>query len=145
MIKAVQYFNFHNAIEVLDFYEQHLGAKIITKTMGDDEMFKDMPEEYKMPDDIAKQFVMNAEFEILGERFMVSDTMGQREISNEGTSVCFTFDGSDEADVKAATDFFNNAVAAGCKVAMPLGPTEWSKLYGYFNDPFGVTWMINAC
>ncbi|RIM07845.1 VOC family protein, partial [Staphylococcus cohnii] len=27
---------------------------------------------------------------------------------------------------------------------MPLDKTEWSELYGMFNDPFGVTWMINA-
>ncbi|WP_331466719.1 glyoxalase/bleomycin resistance/extradiol dioxygenase family protein [Macrococcoides goetzii] len=145
MIKAVQYFNFHNSLEVLDFYEKHLGAKIINKTMGDDEIFRDMPEEYKMPEEVAKQFVMNAEFEILGQRFMISDSWGQREVNNEGTSVCFTFDGNDEEDVKQATDFYHKAIEAGCKEAMPLGQTEWSKLYGYFNDPFGVTWMINAC
>lgn len=144
MIKAVPYFNFHNTLEVLDFYEQHLGAKIISKTLGDDEMFKDMPDEFKMPDDVAKQFVMNAEFEIFAERFMVSDTWGQKEVSNEGTSVCFTFDGNNEEEIKAATKFYNKAIAAGCKEEMPLGQTEWSKLYGHFKDPFGVTWMINA-
>ncbi|MCG7418867.1 VOC family protein [Macrococcoides goetzii] len=144
MIKAVPYFIFHNTLEVLDFYEQHLGAKIISKTLGDDEMFKDMPDEFKMPDDVAKQFVMNAEFEIFAERFMVSDTWGQKEVSNEGTSVCFTFDGNNEEEIKAATEFYNKAIAAGCKEEMPLGQTEWSKLYGHFKDPFGVTWMINA-
>ncbi|WP_414044059.1 VOC family protein [Macrococcus sp. EM39E] len=144
MIKAVPYFNFHNTLEVLDFYEQHLGAKIISKTLGDDEMFKDMPADFKMPEDVAKQFVMNAEFEIFGERFMVSDTWGQKAVSNEGTSVCFTLDGNNEEEIKAATKFYNKAVAAGCKEEMPLGQTEWSKLYGHFNDPFGVTWMINA-
>ncbi|WP_338061514.1 glyoxalase/bleomycin resistance/extradiol dioxygenase family protein [Staphylococcus ratti] len=145
MIKSVSYFNFENALEALNFYEAKLGAEVVSKTMGDDEMFKDLPEEYKMPKDVAKRFVMNAEFKILGETFMVSSTRDERPISNEGTNVCFTFDGSNDADVKAATDFYKRAIEAGCEETMPLGETEWSKLYGMFKDPYGVTWMINAC
>ncbi|WP_232508190.1 VOC family protein [Macrococcoides bohemicum] len=108
-------------------------------------MFKDMPEKYKMPEEVAKQFVINAEFEILGERLMICDSWGQHEVNNEGISICFTFDGNNEEDVKKVKDFYHKAIEVGCKEVMPLGQTEWSKLYGYFNDPFGVTWMINAC
>lgn len=145
MIKAVTYFNFGNALEALTFYEEKLGAEIVSKTMGDDEMFKNLPEEYKMPDEVAKRFVMNAEFKILGQHFMVSSTQGERPVNNEGMNVCFTFDGNDEEDVKAATTFYQRALDAGCQETMPLGETEWSKLYGMFQDTFGVTWMINAC
>nr|WP_243720560.1 hypothetical protein [Macrococcus goetzii] len=45
-------------------------------------MFKDMPEKYKMPEEVAKQFVINAEFEILGERLMISDSWGHRFVSH---------------------------------------------------------------
>ncbi|WP_240664065.1 glyoxalase/bleomycin resistance/extradiol dioxygenase family protein [Macrococcus sp. DPC7161] len=145
MIKAVPYFNFANALEVLNFYEEKFGAEIVSKTMGDDEMFKDLPEEFKMPEDVAKRFVMNAEFKLLGQTFMISSTMGEREVNNEGVNVCFTFDGSNDIEVKVATEFFDRAVAAGSEVTMPLGPTEWSKLYGMFKDPYGISWMINAC
>ena len=76
---------------------------------------------------------------------MISDSWGQHEVNNEGISVCFTFDGNNEEDVKKVKDFYHKVIEVGCKEVMPLGQTEWSKLYGYFNDPFGVTWMINAC
>ncbi|ULG74582.1 VOC family protein [Macrococcus brunensis] len=144
MFKAVTYFNFAHFLEALDFYKNKLGARIINQTMGDDEMFKDMPAEYKMPDEVAKRFVMNAEFELLGERFMVSDTMGQRPVNNEGVNVCFTFDGNDAEAVEKAEAFFQQAIAAGCEETMPLGATEWTKLYGMFKDPFGITWMVSA-
>lgn len=47
MIKAVTYFNFGNALEALTFYEEKLGAEIVSKTMGDDEMFKNLPKNTK--------------------------------------------------------------------------------------------------
>lgn len=145
MIKSVSYFNFANALEALTFYETKFGAEIVSKTMGDDDMFKDLPSEYKMPHDVAKRFVMNAEFKILGETFMMSSTRGEQPISNEGTNICFTFDGNNEKELNEATEFFKRAIDAGCNEVMPLGATEWSKLYGMFQDPYGVTWMINAC
>lgn len=145
MINAVTYLNFPNALEALTFYKEKFGASIINQTMGDDEMFKDLPPEYKMPEEIAKQFVMNAEFELLGQRFMVSDTMGQRSVTHEGISICFTFDGSSDEETKEVTSFFERAIEAGSEITMPLGATEWTKLYGMFKDPFGITWMVNAC
>lgn len=102
-------------------------------------MFTDMPEEFQ----VDKNFTMNASFKVLGETFYCSDTWKNKKIDNSGAIVTFTFDHSNEADKQQAIDFFNNAIAAGCEEAMPLGKTEWSELYGMFNDPFGVTWMIN--
>ncbi|GGB06707.1 glyoxalase/bleomycin resistance/extradiol dioxygenase family protein [Macrococcus hajekii] len=145
MFKAVTYFNFSNALEALQFYENKLGAKVITQTMGDDDMFKGMPDEYKVPQEVASKFVMNAEFVLLGNRFMVSDTMGQRPVNNEGVNICFTFDANDTKEIEKATAFYNQAIEAGCEATMPLGQTEWTKLYGMFKDPYGVTWMVNAC
>lgn len=139
-MKAVQYFNFQNSLAALNFYEKHLGATNIQRVSGDNEMFNDMPEEFQVPPD----FTMNASFEILGERFYCSDTWKNKKIDNSGAIVTFTFDHSNEADKAAAQAFFDKAVEAGCEVTMPLGATEWSEFYGMFNDPFGVTWMINA-
>lgn len=141
-MQAVQYLNFNHTNEVLDFYQTYLDANIITKIMGDDEMFKDSPDEYRMPEEIAKQFVMNSQFEILGQPFMASDTWEQRPVNNEGAIVAFVADTDQEAE--ALISFFNKASQApGCQITMPLGKTEWAKQYGMFIDPFGVTWMIN--
>lgn len=139
-MKAVQYFNFQNSLAALNFYEEHFGATDIQRVGGDHEMFANMPEEYQVDAD----FTMNASFNILGETFYCSDTWKNKKIDNSGAIVTFTFDGSNEAEKEKAKAFFDKAVEAGCEVTMPLGKTEWSDFYGMFNDPFGVTWMVNA-
>lgn len=144
MFNAVQYFNYSNALEALEFYEKNFGAKIINKAMADDNMFSDSLEEMGMAEEEAGTFVMNAEFEILGQHFMASSTWGQKEIDNEGASMCFTFDGKNDEAVNMARDFYNRAVEAGCKVDMELGPTEWTEFFASVRDPYGITWMLSA-
>src|SRR5699024_6208910 len=130
-MKSAQYFNFENSLAALDLYEKNLGATDIQRIGGDHEMVKDMPEEFQ----INKKFTKTASFNVLGETFYCSDTWKNKKIDNSGAIVTFTFDHSNEADKQLAIDFFNNAIAAGCEEAMPLGKTEWSELYGMFNDP----------
>ncbi|WP_411843317.1 VOC family protein [Salinicoccus sp. HZC-1] len=144
MFKAVQYFNFSNALEALEFYQKNFGARIISKSMADNEMFRESLEHMGMSLDEAENFVMNAEFEILGQHFMASSTWKQKEIDNEGASICFTFDGKDNEAVEKAKDFYGRAVEAGCKVDMELGPTEWTELFASIRDPYGISWMLSA-
>ena len=144
MIKAVTYFNFENSLEALEYYKNNFNAEVVTRTMGNDPIFRDMPDEYKMPEEVAKKFVMNAEFNILGKTFMVSDTMGNEPINNEGVNVCFTFDGDNDVERERITEFFYKAIERGCEEVMPLDKTEWTDLYGMFKDPFGITWMVSA-
>ncbi|MCI2804311.1 VOC family protein [Staphylococcus pettenkoferi] len=139
-MRAIQYFNFRNSLAALNFYEKHLGATNIRRVGGDDARFQDMPDDYKVDDD----FTMHASFDIMGETFYCSDTYKHRKIDNSGAIVSLTFDYDDEADRQRAIDFYGRAIEGGCEASIPLGETAWSKLYGIFNDPFGVTWMINA-
>jgi PhnB protein len=37
---------------------------------------------------------------------------------------------------------FNQAVAAGCEVSMPVADQFWGDRYGYVKDPFGFAWGI---
>ena len=46
--------------------------------------------------------------------------------------------------VPEADPVFNQAVAAGAKVAMPLKDQFWGDRYGQITDPFGHTWSIGA-
>lgn len=144
MFKAISYLSSNRANEMLDFYVEHFDAVVTSKVMGDDKMFEGAPEEFKMPEEVAKNFVMNASFEINGQTFMLSDSWGKEEVNNEGVSICFTFDGNDEDELQQAIKFYEKAVEAGCKVTMPLGETEWTKYYAMFEDPFGISWMISA-
>lgn len=144
MIKAIAYLSSNRANEMLDFYEKHFGAVIKTRIMANDKMFESSSEDMKMPEELAKDFVMNAEFEILGQTFMLSDSWEKKEVNNEGAAICFTFDGSNEEEVKMATDFYQGAVDSACQITMPLGKTEWTNMYAMFTDPFGISWMISA-
>jgi Uncharacterized protein conserved in bacteria len=67
MIKAVQYFNFSNALEALEFYEKNFDAVINSKSLATDPMFADALDEMGMSKEDAETFVMNAEFEVLGQ------------------------------------------------------------------------------
>ena len=75
-MKAVQYFNFQNSLAALNFYEKHLGATNIQRLGGDNEMFDDMPDEYKVDAD----FTMHASFEVFGETFYCSDTWKNKKL-----------------------------------------------------------------
>jgi PhnB protein len=39
---------------------------------------------------------------------------------------------------------WGRAVAAGCKVTMPLADQFWGDRYGHVVDPFGVNWAIGS-
>ncbi len=139
-VEAITYFTFKNSIEALEFYEKYLGATDIKRVPGDHEMFQEADEDKRLPED----FTMNASFKILGKTFMCSDVQGDEDINNSGVNIAFQFKYEDEADRQAAEAFFNKAIEGGCEASMPLGRIPWSPLYGMFEDPFGITWMINA-
>ncbi len=46
--------------------------------------------------------------------------------------------------VSEADPVFNQAVAAGATVAMPVADQFWGDRYGQVTDPFGHTWSIGA-
>lgn len=144
MIKAVQYFNYSNALEALDFYEKNFGAKILSKTLASDPMFVESLGEMGMSKEDAQDFVMNAEFEILGQHFMASSTWGHEEIDNSGAAVAFSFDVKNPEELEQIEQFYKRAVEAGCHVDMEAGPTEWTKYFASVKDPFGISWMMSG-
>ncbi|UUX34689.1 VOC family protein [Fundicoccus culcitae] len=140
-MKVVPYLNFPNSLEVLDFYKK-LGAENVQILLGSDEMFAEMPEEQRPSN--PSEFVMNAGFEVFGNVIYLSDTWNKTAVDHDGSNLCFTFDQKDEAEVTKVKDFFQHALDLGCTVEMPLGPSEWSELFGMFKDPFGITWMFSG-
>ncbi len=45
-------------------------------------------------------------------------------------------------DVKDVDQAFNQAVAAGAKITMPLSDMFWGDRYGQVTDPFGHSWSL---
>lgn len=144
MIQAVQYFNYSNALEALNFYEKNFNAEVNSKVLASDPMFEKALDEMGMSKEDAETFVMNAEFEILGEKFMASSTWGHKEIDNSGAAAAFTFDIKNAEELKQMKSFYSSAIEAGCHVDMEAGPTEWSEYFASFKDPYGISWMISG-
>jgi uncharacterized glyoxalase superfamily protein PhnB len=84
--------------------------------------------------------ILHAEMQIGDSKFFLNDEfpeMGARgPLAIGGTSVTL------HLFVEDCDKLFNQAVAAGAKVAMPLADQFWGDRYGIVTDPFGHNWSI---
>ena len=142
MVKHYQYFNFQNAREAIDYYKDNFNASLVSIQMMDDAMFEDTSEFKDVPAEVKENFVMNAEIEILGHGFYISDTWNGRDINNEGAMMAFVFDL--ETEREQMVSFYEQAVASGVDVQMPMDETEWTSMFASFRDKYGVNWMLSG-
>lgn len=133
------YLNFADTHKALELYEK-MGAEKIEMTLGSDDMFVNMPEEFQM----APDFVMNASFELFGCRIYASDTWDNKEVDQTGTNITFDFEISNAVEVAQIREFMDRTVELGGEITMPLTEVEWTPLFGMVRDPLGVTWMFNG-
>ena len=111
------------AKEAIEFYKKAFGAKEVYKSMT-------------TPD--GK--ILHGEFRIGDSIVMYSDEfpdMGSRSPQSVGGVSSSLLIYTRDADA-----LFNQAVAAGAKVAMPIGDMFWGDRYGVVTDPFGHQWQI---
>ena len=112
------------AAEAIEFYKKAFGAE----EMG----------RLPMPD--GKR-LMHAEIKIGDSRIMMVDAM--EEFGSKGpkgfggTPVSLNLYSED------AKGLFEQAVAAGCEVAMPLEEQFWGDLFGRLVDPYGHSWGVS--
>lgn len=139
LVKVVPYLNFQHSLETLAFYEK-LGATDIQIVKASEPSFADSP----MAGEANPDFVMNAQFNMLGERIYCSDTWGNMPIDMSGQNISIVFDLNNEDEVNAVKELEAKAKELGCTITLPLGKTEWTELFGMFDDPFGVTWVLNG-
>jgi PhnB protein len=84
--------------------------------------------------------VMHAEFKIGDSRLFLAD-----EFPGMGSASPKTLGGSPvvlNLYVEAVDSVFNQAVAAGATVTMPLANQFWGDRYGQLKDPFGHIWAL---
>jgi uncharacterized glyoxalase superfamily protein PhnB len=109
-----------NAAAALDWYKKGLGAEELSRSLGPDGK------------------IMHAEIKIGSSRVMVNDdVMGGKGPKAYGGSPASLWLYVEDCDV-----LFNRAVAAGAKVAMPLGDMFWGDRLGQLVDPFGNKWNL---
>ena len=115
-----------NAAEAIEFYKKAFGAEELVRhsAPGSDKL-------------------MHAHLVIHGGHLMLSDDfsqmMGGKSETPEalgGSPVTFHIH-TDNADA-----VWEQAVAAGAQVAMPLADQFWGDRYGQLRDPFGHKWSI---
>ncbi|BFM10697.1 hypothetical protein R50072_08500 [Simiduia litorea] len=118
--------------EALNFYQQHLNAKVEMLMR-----FNESPE--PVPDEMLQEGfdnkVMHAEFSVGPNRILASDGCGDG-TAMSGFSLALT------VQEKAHAGRIFEALAHGGDVQVPLAETFWSPLFGSVTDQFGVSWMI---
>jgi uncharacterized glyoxalase superfamily protein PhnB len=110
------------AAQAIDFYKKAFGAKEVSRMAG------------------PGGKVMHAELTIGDSRLMLSEAfpeMGSRGPKALGGSPAAVHLYVDNADA-----VFNQAVAAGAQVKMPLGNMFWGDRFGKLTDPFGHEWSV---
>jgi PhnB protein len=111
------------ADQAIEFYKKAFGAQEIMRMAGPD-----------------GKSIMHAELRIgdspimLAEEFPQMGNRGPQSLG--GTAVTL------HVYVEDADAVFNQAVAAGAQVGMPMADAFWGDRYGQLTDPFGHSWSF---
>lgn len=120
-----------NAKEAIQFYEQALGAEVLTIIT-----YGDMPDS---PSEDLKDLIAHAKIKIEESALMFSDAPGPSTIaSGNQVTICISTN-----DVEKSKRFFE-ALTDGGRVKMPFQETSFSPGYGSVTDKFGVTFQIDT-
>jgi len=93
-------------------------------------------EHYRMP--MPDGAIMHAEIQIGDSVFFMNDEiMGAKSPQSLGGSPITV-----HLQVEDVDALWNQAVTAGCQVAMPLADMFWGDRYGILVDPFGHLWSM---
>jgi PhnB protein len=128
-MKLNTYVNFPgNCKEALQFYEKHLGGKILMAMTYDS-----MPEPKTIPPGMEKN-VLHAQIMIGDTIVMASD--GPKVEPMRSAYLAISVDSTPEAEriYKVLSD--------GGQVFMPMAETFFAFRFGQLRDKFGVNWMI---
>lgn len=114
--------------EAIAFYQQALGAEVVTQMRMDES-----PE--PVPPGIEHK-IMHASLRIGETTLMLSDGNSAAKASFQGFSLSIA-----AADA-AQAQRLHNALAQGGQIRMPLGKTFFSPCFGVVVDRFDVSWMV---
>ncbi|MFM0759853.1 VOC family protein [Streptococcus suis] len=134
MLKAMEVYlvTNGNGLEAIEFYKNALGA-----TVEQVNLFKDF-----LPDCPAelKNYVMNAQFRLNGQRFMLSDNNPEMPYTvGDNITVALITD-----DAETAQELYSKLSVDATAINMELQAVPWSPAYGNVTDKFGISWQINA-
>ncbi|MGD0913192.1 MAG: VOC family protein [Terracidiphilus sp.] len=132
-MKVNTYLNFPgNCAEALDFYEQHLGAKILAKMTFASMSSTGAPQ--NLPPGLNPDGIMHARFTLGDTTVMASD--GPNVEPMRSAYISLSVDSNEEAER------IYNALTDGGQVFMPMGEQFFAHRFGQLRDKFGINWMV---
>ena len=121
-----------NCRDAFTRYQEIFGGELVLLTMND------MPSDQPVPTDKA-DYIMHAALKSGDQLLMASDDPTAGKFGPvHGMQVNYTV-----ADVDEAQRVFKE-LADGGQVALPIGATSWSPMFGMCTDRFGTPWMVSA-
>ena len=109
--------------EAVDFYVRAFGAEVASQNIAQD-----------------GERIMQAELRLNGGAVMLSDQFPEFQAgpgtAPEGVTLHLQVDDADR--------WWERAVAAGCRVRMPIDDQFWGDRYGQLDDPFDHQWSIGS-
>jgi PhnB protein len=120
-----------NCREAFTRYKEIFGGELVLITM------KDMPSDEPVPPDQA-DLIMHAALTSDGQLLMGSDDPTDGFGAVQGMQVNYSVDDAADAQKVFA------ALAEGGEIALPIGETAWSPMFGMCIDRFGTPWMVGV-
>jgi len=134
-MKVNTYLNFPGTCEeAMNFYETHLGARIVTKgTFAAMAGQSGLP---NLPPGLKPEHIIHARFTLGDTVVMASDGPPERVQPMRSAYMTLSVDSNEEAEriYKALTE--------GGEVFMAMGETFFAHRFGQFRDKYGVNWMV---
>jgi PhnB protein len=123
------YLNFPGTcLEAMQFYEKHLGAKIVTS-----HTFDTMPDKQYIPPGMEKK-ILHARFTLGDAVVMASD--GPKAEPMRSAYITMSVNSNEEAERIYAV------LTEGGEVFMAMNETFFAHRFGQFRDKFGINWML---
>ena len=130
-MKLYTYLNFGgNCLEAFTYYEQHLGAKILSKML-----FSDMPGNPHPPE--AQHFMLHGRLAI-GDTFIMASDVPPPMKWEPMHSAYLTLQVTSDEEAER----IHAALSDGGEIFMPMAETFYATRFSMLRDKFGINWMI---
>jgi len=134
-MKVTTYLNFPGTCaEAMAFYEQHLGAKVLTKSTFAEMSQHGAPQ--NLPPGLKPDGILHARFALGDTMVMASDGPLDKCLPMRSAYLALRVESNEEAER------IYEALKEGGEVFMPMGETFFALRFAQLRDRFGVNWMI---
>ena len=134
-MKVNTYLNFPGTCaRALDFYVEHLGAKILMQRTFASMAGEDGPQ--NLPPGLTPDGILHARFQLGDATLMASDGPPERVEPVRSAYISLTVDSNQEAERIYRT------LSEGGAIFMKLEETFFAHRFAQLRDKFGVNWMI---